>query len=529
MILKFASNTILEIIESSGHELQVTRHICTQHVEGFQGKKWVRTASICALFNDRFLPVGMIKILQDHALTDEQYTVKLINSELWKTEKNLTLPEFEKALDSFNLPMEPYDYQFRFALYPILFGRAFCAGATSSGKTFISYLSIGFALKHKSIRKAVVVVPSVILVEQFANDYIEFNENSDFKIKPFKIHSSARNEFEYDDCNVVISTFQSMTTWSAEAMLQFDYLFLDEAHTAGSMSVINIIKNCRHIKYVFGMTGTVPGDKLLKQTMYSYIGYHFETYTSEQLIADGRAAPIRIIPVVIQNRQSVIDKLHRSLLEPVNINNPESEPVLETKSKVLSIEQLLTIEDDNRNIELFKIITAFKQNFLVLSKRVKVLLVFGEKLQQYCNDNNLNKTVHIIAGRVNKSVAERDRIIDILNTNPDDNILLGNMDILSTGVSVKALFNAMFLNIGKSDTKTIQAVGRLMRLHLLKTGICTILDVSDSFKTVNKIDSRMFRYNKVNSYLVRHQLTRLQHYKDNAYPVAQTLMLTIQD
>ncbi len=65
----------------------------------------------------------------------------------------------------------------------------------------------------------------------------------------------------------------------------------------------------------------------------------------------------------------------------------------------------------------------------------------------------------------------------------DDNkirILFGSYGTLSTGVSVKNLYNIIFTESFKSESRIIQSIGRGLRLHS-KDKVANIFDIVDQF------------------------------------------------
>ncbi len=117
-----------------------------------------------------------------------------------------------------------------------------------------------------------------------------------------------------------------------------------------------------------------------------------------------------------------------------------------------------------------------------------------------------------------------------MNAGPTGHIIVANTDIFATGVSVKHLYYAFFVNIGKSLITTMQSVGRMMRLANGKTE-STIFDVSDSYKLNSKkwlIDSKLARYNSVGSYLTRHQKERLKIYAKEGHTLLKVKKIDIE-
>ena len=77
---------------------------------------------------------------------------------------------------------------------------------------------------------------------------------------------------------------------------------------------------------------------------------------------------------------------------------------------------------------------------------------------------------------------------------------------LSTGVSIKAIFNVIFADSFKSEQIIIQSIGRALRLHKDKA-TAMIFDLVDIFTDVNP-----------NNILYMHFMERKKFYKNREYP-----------
>ena len=65
--------------------------------------------------------------------------------------------------------------------------------------------------------------------------------------------------------------------------------------------------------------------------------------------------------------------------------------------------------------------------------------------------------------------------------NSGNNILIGNVSILGTGINIKRLNHICFLISTKSFSRVIQSIGRTLRLHSLKDE-AHLIDVAFNFK-----------------------------------------------
>ena len=131
-----------------------------------------------------------------------------------------------------------------------------------------------------------------------------------------------------------------------------------------------------------------------------------------------------------------------------------------------------------------------------LGKKLKsILITFGYDYkdifvvpQSYCP----NKKVYFIRGEV--AVEDREKVKTIMEEE-DDVIIVAISKIFSTGINIKNLHYIIFGSGGKAKIKTIQSIGRGLRLHKNKTKLI-IFDIGDNLQ-----------------YGRRHLLKRIDHYQ----------------
>ena len=85
------------------------------------------------------------------------------------------------------------------------------------------------------------------------------------------------------------------------------------------------------------------------------------------------------------------------------------------------------------------------------------------------------KQVYFIQGSV--EVEERRKIQQLMETN-NDVVCIAISKIFSTGISIKNIHYIMFAAGGKSKIKTLQSIGRGLRVHENKD-VLTIIDLVD--------------------------------------------------
>ena len=87
----------------------------------------------------------------------------------------------------------------------------------------------------------------------------------------------------------------------------------------------------------------------------------------------------------------------------------------------------------------------------------------------------MNEKIFFIRGEV--EVEERERIKSIIEAD-NDVVVVAISKIFSTGINVKNLHYIVFAGGGKAKIKTVQSIGRGLRLHINKDKLI-IFDISD--------------------------------------------------
>ena len=114
-----------------------------------------------------------------------------------------------------------------------------------------------------------------------------------------------------------------------------------------------------------------------------------------------------------------------------------------------------------------------KGNTLVVFDRIE----FGQNMFKMCSEMS-RKPVKYIDGSTKISDRENDRA-ELESTT--DNILFGQVSILSTGINVRNLTNLVLMVSTKSFSRILQSIGRTLRLHKDKD-VANLYDISFNFK-----------------------------------------------
>lgn len=415
------------------------------------------------LFNlkSREFPLGLLTELYEFCQLSK-YTLKIDDNIKECFIGNSSKEDFEKNIKSF--PISSGDSEITYRDYQILgiweaikSKRKIFVSPTASGKSLIIY-GISRILQNIIENKILIVVPSVILVEQMYNDFNDYafkDEEWFATTECTKIHSGIK----YDDRKqIVISTWQSLQNKELDFFEQFDGVIVDETHQAGSKEISRVVNACVNAQYRFGFTGTMPKDKLSQLTIKGLFGPVKTLQTSKKAMEDGYISNLKIHCLALEwdeQTSKIQRKNHKDYIDEVNF----------------------ICASNSRNDFICKLAKELKGNTLILTARVES---HGKILYNLLKEKT-GKEVFYIFGEV--PADERERIRKMLETK-NDCIIIGNFQILSTGWSVKNIHNGIFAFPTKSFVRVVQSIGRGLRLNNNKD-IFTLYDLADNFQEKN--------------------------------------------
>jgi len=378
----------------------------------------------------------------------------------WRKHPTFSLHEYE-------LSLKLRDYQKDIVDKCLNLGRGTVLLATAGGKTLVmaSLLSKVWTM-HPSF-KVCLIVPNRGLVEQTNNDF------NDYKV-PFTF-----SKWTGDDpldltknviiCNSsILQSKKSDTSW----MEFVDVLVIDECHhLKKDNEITKIVDSCK-TKYKFGFTGTLPEDKMDQWSIIGKIG---------PIIYQKRSFELRdqkhVVPAIAQ------------ILE-VHYN---SKPIR-------SFGTLLATENYKNEINFIKN-SKFRNNIIKKiaknsNNNILILLDYldhGDILYDVLKTELKDKEVFYIKGEV--EVSEREAMRKTMECK-NNVVCIAISKIFSTGINIKNLHYIVFAGGGKSKIKTLQSIGRGLRLHESKDTLY-IVDIADQLHYgIQHQNRRMDFYNQ---------------------------------
>jgi superfamily II DNA or RNA helicase len=411
----------------------------------------------------------------------------------------------------------PYEHQIESA-FKILKNR-YCMAevATSGGKSLIISIVIFYTLKHMNPdAKFLMIVPSITLVTQFYDNILEYNysEKTLSEYRSDKLESiltgnnsndslpcslrieevmsdKPRKHSGVKDANVYIGTYQSLEKWPKEFFQQFHTVACDEAHGAKAKTTLDILKKTiGHAHSRFGVSGTFPPDDSCEiLTIQSVLGPKIAEVSASQLKAKGIITPMKVKALIMNHADPAFEKQ----MEEIKRGGLGKE--------VLNFEKKYIHESEKRKEIISKIVHRCDKNTLILFHSIE----HGQALLNYLSKACPEKEFYYIDGSItNKNRESIKKKME--ETDGRVKVLIASYGTLSTGVSIKAIFNVIFADSFKSEQIIIQSIGRALRLHKDKA-TAMIFDLVDVFTDVNP-----------SNILYRHFQERKKFYFNREYP-----------
>lgn len=385
-----------------------------------------------------------------------------------------------KCIDSF----EYRDYQ-KESIEALIFngyGRGLIEIPTSGGKSFIIANFIWNVWKNIDRNyKTLILVPNIQLVAQFYKDLIDYGLDKNILAKfTGAMSKSEKKENDINSAKIVIANRQYVFK-NKNLLPHFDMLVADEAHGCIASSTQEFI-NSLDAKIKIGCSGTLPRDQYQKWQIIGMFGKIVYTEDITKLQDQGFISKLDITLLKVRDKNVDND---RNLLFSLNTNIKfNAEAVASGESDVMF--------NDAYNAEkeyfskwykdlyrpVFKYLINLNSNTLMLFDRIDI----GTNLYEYAKELYVGKNVYYIDGSVN--VNEREDIRSKFEKS-DGNLLIAQNAVMSTGVNIKRLSNLVFLTSSKSFVRTIQSIGRTLRLHYSKDK-AHLIDISWNTKYSQK-------------------------------------------
>ena len=361
---------------------------------------------------------------------------------------NLVKPQDFKSISVYNSLKYPLrDYQLSSVENALKFGRGIIKLGTGGGKTLTIASLLMSLYKDDPKIKILIIVPDLGLVNQTYKDFEDYDVKFKFTRWTGKLKPDLTANCIIANRGILQSQFLD-NDWIKDV----DCLVIDECHTIKKSNKISKMVNNIKTLNKFGLTGTLPDNKQDEWNIKGKIG---------KVIYDKDSYELRLENYLTMVNVSIIDLKYND--KPLYIPGTNN----------FKAELDFIYENEFRNNLIKGLCSKFTNNSLILVNHLK----HGEKLLSVLSENQ-DKQVYFVKGEV--EVEERDRIKKIMENN-DNIICIAMSSIFSTGINIKNIHMIMFASGGKSFIRTIQSIGRGLRLHDSKDKL-TIIDLADNLK-----------------------------------------------
>ena len=438
--------------------------------------RWDGTFSYCSIGGQTY--INFLPILYP-IIEEDGYEFEVVDN---RDLDHLYFPKIDKNLFSdvvwpethrlANQPVELMEHQVNAVNALLENMSASIEAATSSGKTIIC---ASLAKMAETYGRTITVVPNRDLVDQTYNDFIMLGLDAGKLYYGQKDLTNKHIICTWQSLNNIVKGKKNEVILSAEEldMLMEDVIMTiqDELHLATSQVLFYINSQLfKDIPLCYGMTGTVPKEEHLREALRANFGEIVYRIPAKELQELN----------ILANCHVDINHLQFNI-KPTFRDYAAEKKYVNTNKEIIDI-----LAKD-----VIKLSQSEKGNTLVLVENIDT----GKLLQEM-----IPNSVFLYG-----NVKSKDRIKEYKEVSTEDNkVIIATYGIASTGISINRLFNLVLFNAGKSFTRTIQSIGRGLRIAKDKDFV------------------NIFDYAINTKYSSRHLTERKNYYKESQYPFTIT-------
>lgn len=446
----------LRFLTENFEYLRDLKEAFTEKVEGYWWSPKARAGlwhGDISLFDGRnkSLPYGLLdEIIEFHKFQypDEELKISTPVKNLFKPPKiNVT----------FDLSLEPYPYQEESVKKFLQYSKGIVRIATAGGKSLVVAYLLDNLRKNKLTQKALIIVPTIILLDQFYDDLIDYGIDENLLGRVGDTH----REF---DKPITISTWQSLQIgkkieksrkeFIKDKLKLFDTVVVDETHLAQSNELKIILSECTNAQFRFGLTGTLHDARLDLLNTKAFLGPIIAEYSAAYLAERGYIAKCNVLTLNVH-----YDTHYKGSYD-------------EIKDSVFN---------DPFRLEIIEyLISNINENFLLL---VGLVEKEGKILEELLKSKFPKKEIMFIYGKTTPE--ERQYWRKRMNTEKNI-IIIATYKLFQLGVNIPSLKYLIFASPFKSKVRVLQSIGRALRKHSDKTHGAWIFDFCDQVKILDR-------------------------------------------
>lgn len=411
---------------------------------------------------------GLVPYIQQFA-KEREYEVEFSDNSFADT--NFSLAEANNFIQKLKLPEDrvPRDYQLDAFVHAVRKRRALLLSPTASGKSLIIYLLSRFYRSNPD--KILIVVPTTSLVHQMASDFISYGCPEEY------IHKIFSGQEKLTDAPFVITTWQSVYKLPKAWYSQFHCVIGDEAHLFKANSLKTMMTKLINCPFRFGFTGTLDGTQTHKLVLEGMFGQVRKVTTTAELMDQKHVTRLKIKAITLSYKDD-LRKTYKGIDYQSEID--------------------FLVNHIPRNKFITNLVLSQKQNTLVLFK----LKSHGKSLFDQLTSKIDDRKIFYVDGDIDGLVREEIRKAVEEEKNA---IIVASLGTFSTGVNIRNLHNVIFTSPSKSRIKTLQSIGRSLRLNTDKE-FATLYDIADDLSWKSK-----------KNHTILHFIERVKMYDDEKF------------
>jgi superfamily II DNA or RNA helicase len=392
-------------------------------------------------------------------------------------DEEFSLAEANEFVEKLRPKHVPRDYQLDAFVHAIRTRRSLLLSPTASGKSLIIYLLCHF-LGYRGLKRGLIIVPTVSLVEQLTSDFKEYSETNGWNVSD-NIHKVYQGQDKDTDKFLTISTWQSLYKMPKKWFAQFDFVIGDEAHLFKAKSLTDIMTGLSNAKYRIGTTGTLDGTKTHRLVLEGLFGSVRKVITTKELMDAKHLAEFKIKCLLLRHGEAICQASKNFTYQQ-------------------EIEYLVLNESRNRFIS--NLAVSLEGNTLVLYQYVDK---HGRILHDLISAKlGADRKVFFVHGGTDVDI--REEIRGIVEKEIDA-IIVASFGTFSTGINIRNLHNIIFASPSKSRIRNLQSIGRGLRKSDTKES-AQLFDIADDM-----------RYKKHENYTLKHFAERIKVYTEEQF------------
>ena len=375
-------------------------------------------------------------------------------------------------------PWEVRNYQIAMVNSLIDYGCGVGIAGTGAGKTS---MCAALALKYEQAAgmRSIIIVPDKNLTEQTTSEYAFFELD-------VGEYSGDRKDVDHTH---VVSTWQALKN-NPSLIRTFQVMIIDECHGLRGHQLTKLVnEHGQHIIHRFGVTGTLPKEQTDAMAVKVAVGPVRYEIPAHVLIEQGYLAKLHIDVMQLSTN---LRKQHKEYLEETEDEKPATYTQFKDSYLPEWTAEKSFLQSEKERLEWISMYIEARRDM----RKGNVLcyvngIRFGKKLAKMIDG------AKFVYGK--DKMKARKEIYELFKDN-DNLVVIATVNIAGTGLNIKRIFNLIYIDMGKSFIRTIQAIGRGLRKAPDKDFV-HVTDICSDFK-----------------YSKRHVRERMKFYKEAKYP-----------